>query len=139
MRTAIFPARFDQLESMRLFAVQAAEDAGLDESSTCSVEMAMDEACSNIIEHAYEGIQSGDIECTCHYDDEAFTIILRDHGRPFDVTAIPDPDVSASLEDRPIGGLGVYLMRKLMDEIRYERMGKSGNVLTMIKCFTRKK
>src|SRR5512137_2227669 len=130
MRTAIFPAKFDHLDSMRQFAIQAATDIGMDEPSVCAVEMAMDEACSNIIEHAYEGIATGDIECTCDADGETLTIILRDHGRPFDVTAIPEPDISAVLEDRPIGGLGVFLMRQLMDEIRYDRMGESGNVMT---------
>lgn len=139
MRTAIFPAKFDQLDSIRQFATQAAADAGMDESSACSVEMAMDEACSNIIEHAYEGMPTGDIECTCDSDGQTLTIIVRDHGQTFDVTAVAQPDISAALEDRPIGGLGVYLMRKLMDEVHYERMGESGNVLTMVKHFKRRK
>lgn len=139
MRTAIFPAKFDQLDSMRQFAIQAATDIGMDEPLVCAVEMAMDEACSNIIEHAYEGMGTGDIECTCEMDDGTLSIILRDHGCSFDVTAVPEPDISAALDDRPIGGLGVFLMRQLMDEIRYERMGELGNVLTMVKHFKPRK
>jgi serine/threonine-protein kinase RsbW len=139
MRTAIFPAKFDQLDSMRQFAIQAATDIGMDEPTVCAVEMAMDEACSNIIEHAYEGMETGDIECTCEMDDGTLSIILRDHGCSFDVTAIPSPDISAALVDRPIGGLGVFLMRQLMDEIKYERMGELGNVLTMVKHFKSQK
>jgi serine/threonine-protein kinase RsbW len=133
MRTLIFPARFDQLESVRQFTTQAAADAGLDEQSICSVEMAVDEACSNIIEHAYEGISGGEIECTCDYNPKSFTVILRDHGRSFDILKVPAPDLNAGLEERQVGGLGIYLMRQLMDEVQYEHLGEAGNVLTMIK------
>lgn len=133
MRTAIFPARFDQLDALRQFAVQAAREVGLDEEAICAVEMAVDEACSNIIEHAYRCAETGDIEFTCACDDDALTIILRDHGRPFDMETVPAPDISAALEDRPVGGLGVFLIHKLMDEVRYENLGASGNVLTMLK------
>lgn len=133
MRTLIFPARFDQLEIVRQFTTQAAADAGLDERSICSVEMAVDEACSNIIEHAYEGIKDGEIECTCECDTESFTVILRDHGRAFDILKVPAPDLDASLEERQVGGLGIYLMRQLMDEVQYDHLGEAGNVLTMVK------
>jgi serine/threonine-protein kinase RsbW len=131
MRTAIFPARFDQLDAIREFICHAADDAGMDESGHCAVEMAVDEACSNVIEHAYDGIKGGDIECTCDCDDHQLTIILRDHGRPFDITAVPSPDISTALEDRRVGGLGVFIIRKLMDDVHYERLGDSGNVLTL--------
>lgn len=133
MRTLIFPARFDQLEIVRQFATQAAANAGLDERSICAVEMAVDEACSNIIEHAYEGISDGEIECTCEYDKESFTVILRDHGRAFDMLKVPEPDLDASLEERQVGGLGIYLMRHLMDEVRYDHLGETGNILTLVK------
>jgi serine/threonine-protein kinase RsbW len=133
MRTAIFSARFDQLDAIREFVNQAASDAGMDESGLCAVEMAVDEACSNIIEHAYCGVKGGDIECTCDCDDQALTVILRDHGCPFDLMTVPTPDLSTALEDRRVGGLGVFLIRNLMDEVRYERLGESGNVLTLVR------
>ena len=133
MRTAIFPAKYDQLEAIRKFAGQAAKDLGMDESDTYSVELAVDEACTNIIEHAYRGIHDGEIECTCDARDDDLTIILRDHGRPFDVASVPEPDLKADLEDRKVGGLGVFLIHKLMDDVRFEPLGKSGNVLTMVK------
>ncbi len=133
MRTAIFPARFDQLNAIREFVTQAAKDAGMDESNACAVEMAVDEACSNIVEHAYRGKPGGDIECTCDSTDAALTIILRDHGCPFNVSTVPNPDLSSTLEDRKVGGLGVFLIHNLMDEVRYEHMGDAGNVLTMVR------
>jgi serine/threonine-protein kinase RsbW len=133
MRTSIFPAKFDQLEAIREFAGQAARDMGMDDSDTYTVELAVDEACTNIIEHAYRGTKGGDIECTCDAGEDNLTIILRDHGTPFDPTSLPTPDLAAKLEHRKVGGLGVYLIRKLMDEVRFEPLAESGNVLTMVK------
>jgi serine/threonine-protein kinase RsbW len=133
MRTAIFSARFAELESIRQFVNHAAIDAGMDETGLCAIEMAVDEACSNIIEHAYAGMPAGDIECTCENDEHNLVIVLRDHGQSFDITKVPDPDLSNVLEDRKVGGLGVYLIHQLMDEVRYERMGEAGNILTLVR------
>jgi serine/threonine-protein kinase RsbW len=133
MRTALFPAKFDQLEAIRDFAGQAARDAGLNDSDVYAVEVSVDEACTNVIEHAYKGIKGGDIECLCDAKSDYLTIVIRDHGKPFDPGDVPDPDFHAELKDRRIGGLGVYLMRRLMDEVHYETIESSGNVLTMVK------
>ena len=133
MRTAIFSARYDQLNAIREFAAQAARDAGMDDSATYAVELCMDEACTNVIEHAYEGKEGGEIECTCDSDDKDLTIIIHDHGKSFDPSTIAIPDLDADLDARPVGGLGVYLMKKLMDEVEFEPMGEAGNVLTMVK------
>jgi serine/threonine-protein kinase RsbW len=133
MRTAIFSAKFDQLDAIRDFAAQAARDAGMDDSTTYAVELCIDEACTNIIEHAYEGIDGGEIECTCDINDQNLTIIIHDHGKSFDPSNIPFPDLGSDLETRPVGGLGVFLIKKLMDEVRFEPLGEVGNVLTMVK------
>jgi serine/threonine-protein kinase RsbW len=79
MRTEIFAAKFDQLDAIRGFAAQAARDAGMDDSGVYAVELSMDEACTNIIEHAYEGLEGGEIECTCNADAKKLTIIIHDH------------------------------------------------------------
>ena len=138
MRTAIFTAKYDQLDAIREFAARAARDAGMDDSSVYAVELSMDEACSNVIEHAYEGMDGGEIECTCDSDKDKLVIIIHDHGKSFDPSSIELPDLDSDLESRPIGGLGIFLMKKLMDEVLFEPMGEKGNVLTMIKrCKTR--
>jgi len=133
MRTAIFAARFDQLDAIRKIATQAARDAGLDDSGIYGVELSMVEACTNIIEHAYEGLDGGEIECTCDLDDEKLTITIHDHGKSFDLSSIALPDLESDLESRPLGGLGVFFMKKSMDELRFESQGEGGNVLTMVK------
>ena len=132
-KTVTFPARFDSLAAIGEFVTRAAEAAGLDARAVYAVEMAVDEACANIIEHAYGGEGRGDIECTCIVNNNGLTVRLRDYGRPFDPTSVLDPDLRASLEDRKPRGLGFYLIHQLMDKVRFEFTADSGNVLTMVK------
>ena len=133
MRTTIFSADCSALDDMREFVAQAARDAGLDEKEVYAVQLATDEACTNIIEHAYQGIESGQVEITCNLCAEGLTIILHDHGRPFDPGRVPPPNLCNDLSRRGIGGLGLYIIRSLMDELRYETSPETGNVLTMTK------
>jgi serine/threonine-protein kinase RsbW len=133
MRTAIFPSKYEALDDMREFVCQAAEDAGMDDSDSYKIQLAVDEACSNIIEHGCDGMCEEQIEITCTDAEDRLIIMVRDHGEPFDPTSAPAPDLTADIEDRPIGGLGIFLMRRLMDEIRYEPLGEAGNVLTLVK------
>ena len=128
-----FPGCFDSLAAISEFVIRAAQVAGLSARAVCAVQLAVDEACSNIIEHAYGGERRGDIECTCRTNDNGLTVILRDHGRPFDPTSVPEPDLHARLEDRKGSGLGFYFMCQLMDKVHFESEPDSGNVFTMMK------
>ena len=105
----------------------------MSEEEIYDIQLAVDEACSNIIEHAYGVDQSGDIECSFSKVDDGLLVILHDHGRPFDLSKVPEPDLTSGLNQRPIGGLGLHFMRSSMDEIHYESKGEIGNVLMMIK------
>jgi len=132
-QTTTFPGRFDSLRRISEFVARFAGAAGLEPKVIYAVEMAVDEACTNIIEHAYGGEGRGDIECTCQVSSDGLTVRLRDYGRPFDPSSVPEPDINAGLDERREGGLGLYLIRKLMDEVRFEFTPDSGNVLTMVK------
>jgi serine/threonine-protein kinase RsbW len=132
-QTLTFPGRFESLAAIAKFISRAAEDAGLDPRAAYAVQVAVDEACTNIIEHGYGGEDQGDVECTCRIDDEGLTVVLRDQGCSFDPNGAPPPDVDARLEDRGNSGLGIYLMRQLMDEVRFQCSLDTGNVLTMVK------
>jgi len=132
-KTLTFPGRLDSLTAINELVTRAAEAAGLDARAVCAVQLAVDEACSNIIEHAYGGEGPDPIECCCRVTDQGLTVILRDYGRPFDPTSVPDPDLQASLQDRCIGGLGVYFMRQLMDKVRFDIVPGTSNTLTMEK------
>jgi serine/threonine-protein kinase RsbW len=127
-----FPGRFESLGKISRFVKQAAQDTGLDETEIYSVELAVDEAASNIIEHAYGEENVGHIDCTCIIESDGLTIILRDNGNPFDPDAVPDVDTQLPLEQRSPGGAGVFLMRKVMDMVQFE-FRPDGNVLTMKK------
>jgi serine/threonine-protein kinase RsbW len=104
------------------------------------VQVAVDEACSNIIEHAYGGEgpedaqDSATITCTCRAKQDRLMIELRDHGRPFDPSTVPPPDLQADLSERHAGGLGVYFIRQLMDDVQFESSPAKGNTLTLTKC-----
>ena len=132
-QTTSFPGRFDSLAAIGEYVTRAAEAAGLDARSVQGVELAVDEACSNIIEHAYGGEGRGDIEVTYRIDGDGLTVLLRDYGQPFDPDRVPEPDLQAPLEDRDAGGLGLHFIRQLMDQVRFEFTAGSGNVLTMVK------
>jgi len=133
MRTAIFQANFKNLDSIRDYVARVAKDAGFDEAGIYAIQLAADEASSNIIEHAYKEDDNGEIECTCSVDGDFLVIIFRDHGLSYDMESIPEPDLTGNLKKRQIGGLGLYLIRNLMDEVHYESFDKAGNVLTLKK------
>jgi serine/threonine-protein kinase RsbW len=132
-QTRTFPGQFESLAAISEFVTSAAEVTGLDARATYAVQLAVDEACSNIIEHAYRGEGRGSIQCTCHISEEELTIVLRDYGHPFDPDQVPVPNVNACLGERPCGGLGLYFMRQLMDEVHFELTPNLGNILTMVK------
>lgn len=133
MTTVVFPGRYASLAEIGDFVKQAAIRAGLDQLAVYAVETAVDEACSNIIEHGYCGEGIGTIECTCLESTQGLTIILKDDGLPFDSENVPEPELDVPLEMRLEHGLGLYFMRKWMDEVRFERPPEGGNILTMLK------
>jgi serine/threonine-protein kinase RsbW len=133
MRKAKFPAQFQYLDEMRTFVGKIAGGAGFDAKEIYSIQLATDEAASNIIEHAYADSQSGTIEIACGMHGDALMIILHDHGKSFDPSSVAPPNLKASLSERQIGGLGIYLMRKLMDEVHYQSKPGGGNILTLTK------
>lgn len=138
LESKTFTAQFENLDKVREFVGEAAQNCRLNPSAIYAVQLAVDEAFSNIIEHAYGGESLEMIECTCQIMPTGLAITLRDCGHPFDPTAVPDPDLEADLEDRDIGGLGLFFIRQLMDEIHFTfasdaQTGKQCNVLRMIK------
>ena len=133
MQSVQFSAKFEFLDEIREFVGDIARAGGFDAKDVYNIQLAADEAASNIIEHAYEGMSNGLLELSCGVKGSTITIILVDHGESFDPSEIPMPDLKADLSERKIGGLGIFLMRKLMDEVHYETRPNKSNVLTMTK------
>ena len=133
MKTVVFPGRYESLSAIRDFVVDIARGVGFQDFDLYAVELAVDEACSNIIEHAYGGENKGDIELTCSSTDQSLVIILKDQGKPFDPSIVPEPNFGLNIDQLKPGGAGLFLMRKMMDEVYFDFSRGSGNVLTMIK------
>ena len=133
MPTKVFPGNFSSLAAISDFVVENAQIVGFDERDTYSVQLAVDEACSNIIEHAYGGSGIGDIELTINATESAIEIILKDTAEGFDPGEVPDLDVGLPLDQMGERGAGVYLMHKLMDEVQFVSTKPKGTTLIMRK------
>lgn len=132
-QTRIFPAQYESLAAIGQFIAAATEQAGFDACTAYQIQLAVDEACSNIIEHAYGDEGAGIIECTYRIRHEEFVVVLRDYGQPFAPETVPEPNLSANIEQRSGGGLGLYLIRTIMDEVDFDFESEAGNVLTLVK------
>lgn len=131
------PGWYHNIKQICEFVAAGAQESGLSDDDIFKLELACDEACTNIIEHAYGREGVGEITISWESTNGAFTITLHDNGRSFDpdnvaaavthITAEPDPN------DLKAGGLGIYFMRNLMDEVRYHFDAEQGNTLVMVK------
>jgi len=133
MTLKTFAGRFANLARIRKLVGEAARRAGFSDAEVYDVILAVDEACSNIIDHAYGGEGHGDIECACEILDHSLQVTLHDWGESFDSERVPDPECDVPLEELRLRGAGLALMRRLMDEIRFESSSGNGNTLTMLK------
>ncbi len=126
-------ATLDNVPRAVEFVRESARAVGLDDRLQGQLQLAVDEACANVVDHAYQDLEPGDMEVSCGLTDQAFVVCVRDWGRGFDLDAVSVPDVTAPLQDRALGGLGLYLIQRVMDEVRLTLDPRKGNVLTMIK------
>jgi serine/threonine-protein kinase RsbW len=114
-------------------AGKSAREAGFDERTVHRIQMAVDEACANVVQHAYAGQEPGDMEVLCQVDDECLVIRVRDWGRAFDPDAVEEPKLQAPLAERDLGGLGLFLIRQFVDRAQFTFDPVLGNELTMEK------
>ncbi len=123
------PARLESLEELMKSATRSALQCGLAGRSLYAVELATEEAVINVFKYAYPQGE-GKVRLRCMGNGEGFVIEVTDWGVRFDATAQPAPDVTGPLEERPAGGRGIYLIKKMTDEMRYAR--KDGqNILSL--------
>jgi serine/threonine-protein kinase RsbW len=125
-------AQLENLSTIRDFVEDIAARLNTAPAAIPNIVLAVDEMVTNIIEHGYQG-QPGSIEIEVTTQDDALIIQLRDQAPPFDPTTRPPPDLSIPFDDRPPGGLGIYLTRKVMDDIQHRATAVHGNDLTLIK------
>lgn len=136
MLSAKFPARFDHLRAISVFVMDAIKESPFDERQRYAIDLAVDEACSNVIDHAYGGEDRGEIRILLDLNDKGLKITIQDDGAPFEPEDVAEPDLISPLETRCERGLGVFLIRKIMDEARWDFSIPGVNQLTLVKYFT---
>ena len=130
--TLRLPAELSQLAAARQFVEQTSARLELPSAETNRLILAVDELLSNIIQHGYHG-QPGVIEIEIERAPDSLVVRLRDQATPFDPTRLPDPDTRLPLDQRPVGGMGVYLARRSVEGMTYERTAAGDNLLTLTK------
>jgi len=108
------------------------ERLGVPGEAVQALELAVDEAVTNIILHGYPS-SNGRIWISCGVEGRMVRVRIEDEGVPFDPTVAPEPDLEGDADERPIGGLGIHLIRRMTDELRYERRD-GRNILVLGKC-----
>ncbi|MBO7110892.1 MAG: SpoIIE family protein phosphatase [Bacteroidaceae bacterium] len=117
---------------LNAFIDEVCEANGFDMATTMQINLAIEEAVVNVMNYAYPEGTKGDITIEAKANKTEMSIIISDTGKPFDPTAKAEVDITLSAEDRSIGGLGIHLIRQIMDNINYERID-GHNVLTLMK------
>lgn len=132
MATLTIKAEVQNLSLVREFVAEIAVGLAPHQELIDDLILALDEAVTNIIIHGYQG-KSGEIQIELDIKNENLRAIVSDHGPPYNPTLAPNPDITLPLEKRRPGGLGIYLMRQLTDQILYQRTSQGENQLTLIK------
>lgn len=117
---------------MRRFVEEAATREEGQPQAIVDMVLAMNEATTNLIQHGYQG-RPATIEIEVGYEGDALVVCLRDWSPPFDPAQVVDRDLTVPLEERPLGGLGVTMMRQLTDELIYRHGPDGSNELVLIK------
>ncbi len=118
------------LSRLAPFIEQLAETFDVYPDKVFKINLALDEAMANVVSYAYPEGTEGEITLTAEKENDILVLKIIDEGAPFDPTKEGDVDTTLSVEERPIGGLGIFLIKQMMDTVAYQRIGNK-NVLTM--------
>lgn len=123
----------DNLEIIRDFINRLAVKGGFSNDVADQIELAVDEACTNVIRHAYHYNAKRMIDIAVHLDKEKMEIIVSDKGQGFDATLLLKPDLEKYVHEARTGGLGIHLMRSLMDEVNFNFKPGKKNQVSLVK------
>ncbi|MFN8458237.1 MAG: ATP-binding protein [Anaerolineae bacterium] len=126
-------AELKNLETIRRFVIESATALRVEPNIIPKLQLAVDEAATNIILHGYHNQGEGHLEIELEQVEHDLIIRLRDEAAPFNPTIVPSPDINLPLSQRKPGGMGVYLIRRCMDEMTHRLTTRGGNELTLIK------
>jgi serine/threonine-protein kinase RsbW len=124
------------LALIRALVSRAATEGQLDAAIRDDLQLAIEEACVNLIDHGYPPQRPGPIDVAIEVENDRVTVVISDRAAPFDPKFAPAPDLDSDWSDRSIGGLGLHLIRNVMDELNYDSLPGGGNRLTLTKYRT---
>lgn len=131
-KSLVIRNEINELNRVSCFVEEIGEEYQLAPDLVFSLNLVLEEAVSNIILYAYPKQVDKDIIIQTLYDKQSLIFTITDSGQPFDPTQVADADITLSSEERPIGGLGIFIIRQIMNEVEYQRVdGK--NVFTLKK------
>jgi serine/threonine-protein kinase RsbW len=123
-------SRTENLSRIREFIQEYASSVGFKQDTIDNMMLAVDEACTNIIKHAYKSFPDGKIVIKINYKEKKLIITIIDYGNAFQPDSIPEPNIQEYYRQHRVGGLGMYLMKTLMDDVKYISIpGKYNQVL----------
>ena len=122
----------EEINRLHTFIEEVGKMVALPMKTVMNLNLVLEEAVTNVIMYAYPKEEHEYIHLTAKEQDGKLIFILTDSGKAFDPTQAPDADITLSADDRQIGGLGIFLIRKIMNEVKYERI-EGKNVLTLEK------
>jgi len=126
-------SKTEHLLDVREFVSSAAQRLGFSDEETSKIVLAVDEACTNIIKHAYQYDPNKEIRISINTTKGALEILIEDEGKSFNPLTVKPPDLKQHLKQFRRGGLGVYLMKTLMDEVEYNLNPGKKNVVRLLK------
>ena len=127
------PSSTENLALIREFVATIGAQAGLAEIEIANLELAVDEACANVIEHAYGHDATKEVTVSANFDGDSITFVIVDAGKGFDPAQINQEELESLIAKRKDGGLGMRLIKTLMDEVQYEIGPGQKNELRMTK------
>ncbi len=133
-RELVVSSSTNKLSEIRDFISSVAKESGFNEEDVGKIILAVDEACTNVIKHAYgESSTKGKIYLSVNFASNKLTIVIVDRGLHFEPGKIPEPDLEKYYKEKRKGGFGMFLMRKLMDEVNYDSFDDGKNRVTLSK------
>jgi len=126
------PSQTKKLLVVRKFISDAAKSCGFKDDEVNKIALAVDEACTNIIKHAYNYAEDGEIDVAVYMRNSEFEVLIQDTGKNFNPRSVSVPDMKEYLTHYQRGGLGMYLMKKLMDKVEY-RIQPHRNIVRLVK------
>ncbi len=137
-RRLIMKNEMTEVGRLRTFFFSVCREHNIDDDTAKTLNLALEEWVANVINYAYPKGMRGHVEVTANVSDDVLTLVIKDHGVAFDPTQHAEADIDAELEDRPIGGLGIHLVRTIMDIVEYQRTADGYNRITLTKALNTK-